>query len=200
MALGGRGGVRRAEEAIFYVFDLLYWNGHDLRGMVLTERRSILEANVNTAKGPIRLSEEVEANGAALLKSACELGLEGIQSEGFLVVGYKPSTKMRGALASLLLAARGEKGLVYVGAVGTVGTGFSDAVAVSLRKHLDSMKTTTPAVSVKGKGLVFVRPELVAEVEFRAWTGEGKLPHASFKGMRDAADDQTIFDIANISA
>src|SRR4029079_3333661 len=113
-ALGGRGGKRRASEAILYVFDLLYLDGHDVSRMSLAERRLMLENLIEGGEGVIRLSEEVEADGAALLASACELGLEGIiakhrdrpyrpgrngdwlkikcvQSESFVIIGYQPS-------------------------------------------------------------------------------------------------------------
>jgi len=109
--------------------------------MSLAERRQMLEDLIEGGEGVIRLSEEVEADGEALLKSACEMGLEGIiakhrdrpyrpgrtgdwlkikciQSESFAVIGYEPSTTP-GIIASLLLAARKGKGLVYVGSVGT---------------------------------------------------------------------------------
>jgi bifunctional non-homologous end joining protein LigD len=166
-------------------------------------------------EGPIRLSEEIEADGELLLKSACEHGLEGIiaknrhrpyrsrrtvdwlkikcvQSESFAVVGYEPSTTMAGAIASLLLAARKGSGLVYVG---SVGTGFKDSVARDLKNQLDQMPIARPPVSIKRKSLVFARPDLVAEIEFRAWTNDGKLRHASFKGLRDKADASAIYSI-----
>jgi bifunctional non-homologous end joining protein LigD len=99
---------------------------------------------------------------------------------------------MPGAIASLLLAARKDEALVYVG---NVGTGFTQKVARDLRKQLDAIRTGKPAVRVKGKGLVFVEPTLVAEVEYRAWTLDGKLRHASFKGLRDAADAAEVYQL-----
>jgi bifunctional non-homologous end joining protein LigD len=214
-ALGGRGGRRNAEAAIFYAFDLLYYDGHDLTLMDQAERRAILENLITDRNGPIRLSEEIEADGEMLLESACEHGLEGIiaknrlrpyrsgrtgdwlkvkcvQSESFVVVGYEPSTTMPGAIASLLLAARKGNGLVYVG---SVGTGFKDSVARDLKRQLDQMPIAKPPVSIRGKGLVYARPQLVAEIEFRAWTNDGKLRHASFKGLKDQADADDIYNV-----
>jgi bifunctional non-homologous end joining protein LigD len=212
-ALGGRGGKLLAANAILYAFDLLYLEGHDISRMALAERRQMLEDLIEDRSGAIRLSEEVEANGAALLKSACEMGLEGIiakhrdrpygpgrngdwlkikciQSESFLIIGYEPSTSMYGAIGSLLLVARKGKGLVYVG---SVGTGFKHQQLRDLKKQLDAMRTEKPAAPIKAKGLVFSAPELVAEIEFRGWTADGKLRHASFKGLREDADSADVY-------
>jgi bifunctional non-homologous end joining protein LigD len=214
-ALGGRGGKRNAEAAIFYAFDLLYYDGHDLTRMDQAERRAILENVLTERDGPIRLSEEIEADGDVLLETVCEYGLEGIiakhrhrpyrsgrtgdwlkikcvQRESFVVVGYEPSTTMPGAIASLLLAAKKGEGLTYVG---SVGTGFKDKAARDLKRLLDQMPISKPPVSIKGKNLVFARAELVAEIEFRAWTNDGKLRHASFKGLRDLADAGDIYEV-----
>ncbi len=141
-ALGGRGGKRSAGEAIFYAFDLLYFDGHDLRQMALSERRQMLSGLVNADAGVIRLSEEIDGDGDVLLAAACEHGLEGIigkkldapyhsdrrgdwvkikciQSDSFFIVGYEPSTAALGGIGRLLLAARKGNDLVYVGGVGT---------------------------------------------------------------------------------
>jgi bifunctional non-homologous end joining protein LigD len=78
-ARGGRGGKRFAAEAVLYAFDLLYLNGHDLRPLPLSERREMLEdVLAGQPYGSIRLSEEIEAEGAALLDKACAMNLEGI--------------------------------------------------------------------------------------------------------------------------
>jgi bifunctional non-homologous end joining protein LigD len=214
-ALGGRGGKRSAGEAILYAFDLLYFDGHDLTRMHLDERRTMLESLLDGDNGVIRLSEEAEADGADLLRSACEHRLEGIiakhrdrpyrsgrqgdwlkikciQSESFVVVGYEPSKTMPGAVANLLLGARKNGKLVYVG---SVGTGFKDKVARDLRLQLDALKTATPSIVLKSKNVVFSTPKLIAEIEFRAWTGDGKLRHASFKGLREGADHSAIYEI-----
>jgi bifunctional non-homologous end joining protein LigD len=215
-SLGGRGGKKTSGEAILYAFDLLYIDGMEISRMAQGERRHLLEDLLAGQVGAIRLSEEIEADGATLLRTACQHGLEGIiakhrdrpyrpgrlgdwlkikciQSESFVVIGYEPSTAMRGAIASLLLAARRGDKLVFVG---SVGTGFKDQVARDLKVQLDGMRMTQPAAPVEGKKLVFARPELVAEIEFRAWTNDGKLRHASFKGIREAADASTAFEIS----
>lgn len=77
-ALGGRGGKRTANEAIFYALDLLYLDGHDLTRMDQRERREMLHDLLDSYDGAIKFSESVKADGDQLLASACELGLEGI--------------------------------------------------------------------------------------------------------------------------
>ena len=213
--LGGRGGKKTARKAIFYAFDLLYIDGHDISSMALAERRMMLEDILPSTSGAIRLSEEIEADGKTLLLSVCEQGLEGIiaknrsapyrsgrtgdwlkikcvQSESFAIIGYQLSTKMPGAIASLLLAARKKGQWVHVG---NVGTGFSNAMARGLKTTLDALKLDRSVAALKGPRLVHVEPRLVAEIEFRAWTGDGKLRHASFKGLRDETDAASVMEM-----
>ncbi|MGZ2478004.1 ATP dependent DNA ligase [Sinorhizobium medicae] len=102
-----------------------------------------------------------------------------------MVVGFEPST-VPGHLGRLLLAARRSGELVYVGGC---GTGWSHDLSRELRKLLEGMVTKTPAVVLRRKAAVFVEPILVADVEYRAWTDDGKLRHASFKGIREREDD-----------
>nr|CAD6436556.1 ATP-dependent DNA ligase [Rhizobium sp. Q54] len=214
-SLGGRGGKRSSSEAIFFAFDLLYFDGHNLTGTELSVRRHLLEDFLDGATGAIQLSEEVHGDGAELLANACLTGLEGIiakhrdrpyrsgrtgdwlkikcvQSESFMIVGYEQSTVARGGIGSLLLAGRKGHDWVYVG---SVGTGFNTKDAEYLRTALDKLRTKRPAVPLKGKNLVFVQPTLIAEIEFRGWTHDGSLRHASYKGLREVQDNAAVFDI-----
>jgi bifunctional non-homologous end joining protein LigD len=215
-SLGGRGGKRASTESILMVFDLLYLDGHDLTGSELTVRRHLLEDLIVAAgDGAIRLSEEVAADGAQLLEHACQVGLEGIiakrrhepyrsgrtgdwlkikcvQSESFMIVGYELSAAARGGIGSLLLAGKRGNGWVYTGAV---GTGFNSKEAASLRSALDKLRTNKPVVPLKGKNLVFAQPMLIAEIEFRGWSNDGKLRHASYKGLRDVQDNVAVFNM-----
>lgn len=213
-ALGGRGGKRDAASAILYAFDILYLNGHDLQRMTLDERRHILDGvlELEDAAG-IRLSQELSGDGAAFLSQACRLGLEGIiakrrdapyrpgrggdwlkikciQTETFLILGYEPSAAALGGIGGLLLAAQGHYGLAYVG---SVGTGFTHASATELRLRLDKVRADKPAAKIARKGVVWVKPKLTAEIAFRGWTGDGKLRHASYKGLREKAESAEIY-------
>ncbi|KEC74893.1 ATP-dependent DNA ligase [Rhizobium leguminosarum bv. phaseoli CCGM1] len=217
-SLGGRGGKRMSREAVFMAFDLLYFDGHDLTETELTARRHLLEGLVPAGgEEAIRLSEEIEAEGDVLLRIACEHGLEGIvakdrnstyrsgrggewlkikciQSDGFAIVGYQRSGAAFGNIGALLLAARKGGELVYVG---SVGTGFKADEAMKLRATMDKIKAPKPAVKYSGgrKDLIWIKPKLVAEIEYRAWTHDGKLRHASYKGLRDPADDPAVYEV-----
>jgi len=216
-SLGGRHGKATSGDAIFMAFDLLYFDGHSFIETELSTRRHLLESLI-TGEGAIRLSEEVDADGEALLRIACEHDLEGIiakdreapyrsgrggewvkvkciQSDSFAIVGYEHSMSARAGIGSLLLAARRGGKLVYVG---SVGTGFKEAPTWKLREELDKLVTKKPAVEYAGrrKDIVWTRPRLIAEIEYRAWTADGKLRHASYKGLRDSADKAEIYEIA----
>lgn len=213
-ALGGRGGKKFASNAQLYAFDLLYLDGRDLRGLTLDERRDML-AQAIKPHGSIRMSEELDADGDAFLKLACSMGLEGIiakrrdapyrsgragdwlkikciHSETFLILGYEPSAVALGGIGRLLLAARRGAGIAYVG---SVGTGFSAKTATDLKLRLRELVIEKPAVAIKAKGAVWVMPALPAEIAFRGWTNDGNLRHASFKGLREEADVDDVFEL-----
>ncbi len=154
----------------------------------------------------------------AIFAAACEHGLEGvifkdpdspyrsdrsgdwlkvkcIQSESFFIVGYEKSAAARGGVGSLLLAAWKGSQLHFVG---SVGTGFSYKIAVELRTLMDRLATKKPTVAYDGRteDLVWVQPTLIAEIEYRAWTDDGKLRHASYKGLREVQDNAAVYRIA----
>ncbi len=216
-SLGGRGGKLASDPALLMAFDLLYFDGHDIRGMELSSRRFFLESLLRNEDGAIRLSETVEGDGKEIFQAACSHGLEGIiakrkdspyrsgrlgdwlkikciQSDSFIIVGYEQSAVARGGIGSLLLAAWKGHDWVYVG---SVGTGFSLGVAESLRKTLDRIKRKTAPVDYIGrrKNVVWVQPTLIAEIEYRDWTHEGKLRHASYKGLREHQDNAAVCKI-----
>ncbi|WP_458380082.1 non-homologous end-joining DNA ligase [Sinorhizobium medicae] len=217
-ALGRLPSAVEAGAIVFYAFDLLYLDGRDMRRLPLRERRRLLEPLVTGRGGAVRLSEEVQADGDEFFRVACEHGLEGIiakhvekpyrsgrgewwqkitckRRDSFVIIGFEPST-VPGHLGRLLLAARKGDELVYVGGC---GTGWSHELSRELRRLLEGMATKTPAVSLRRKGAVFVEPVLVARVEYRVWTDEGKLRHASFKGIREIADGATVLELSQRS-
>ncbi len=198
----------RSDRFVYYAFDLLHLNGTDIRRLPLSHRKDLLRPLTGT--GPLRFSEHFGEDGALVLRHACRLSLEGVISkrveaayrsgrsrawvkskcsarQEFVVGGYVPSTTGQAAIGSLILG-------VYEGGkltpVGRVGTGFTAKVAQDLFRRLKQMTVAHSPFSrtlttEEGRNAVYVRPELVAEVEFRAWTADGHLRHAAFRGLRE---------------
>ena len=200
----------RTDKMFFYVFDLLYIDGVDIRDEPLVERKERLRALLGETAddAPLRYSEHFAEPGKTMLAHACRMGLEGVVSkladapyrsgrtlawikskctlrQEFVIIGYVPSTAAGRGLRSLLVAYHEDGKLHYAG---RVGTGFSTKIANDLKKKLDAIRAKTPPIdgpAAKDRKVVWVRPELVAEVEFRTWTDDGILRHASFQGLRE---------------
>jgi bifunctional non-homologous end joining protein LigD len=214
-AVGRRSGNLQSG-AVLMAFDLLYFDGHDLRGVEYSTRRHLLEDALGGLDGAIRISEEIETDDpATLLHHACQLGLEGIvgkhresqyragktgdwvkckcvQSEAFVIVGFEPANA--GAIRSLLLAAYKGDSLVYVGSVGNL----KEREAAALRATLNKLawRRKVPPVAYGGeRSVVWVQPTLIVEAEYRAWTDDGKLRHATYKGLREVQDNADIYRI-----
>lgn len=211
-------GRARPDRFLFYAFDLIHLDGYDLTDAAFAGRRALLEAVMaDVPRGPVRLSGLFETEGAVLHKHACRLGLEGIVSkrksakyvpdrskawvkvkcvarDEFIVVGYAQSTVSRRAIGSLALAYWKGEALHYAG---KVGTGFGMTVAEDLWQRLDPLRRATAPVAfipadADTKGVRWIEPRFVADVEYRAWTGSGMLRHSSFQGLRD---DKTPDDL-----
>jgi bifunctional non-homologous end joining protein LigD len=194
----------------YFVFDLLHLDGEDLTGATLETRKGALEALVGSRSvGVIRYSTHVVGQGEEFFRQACRLSLEGIvakrrdgpyepgrgrswlkvkciQEQEFVIGGFTEPKGSRVGLGALLLGVNGEGGaLAYAG---KVGTGFTGSVAVSLRKRLDKLRVTDSPFQGRppgGKEARWVKPIMVAEVEFTEWTDDGRLRHPSFKGLRE---------------
>lgn len=200
----------RSDRFLFYAFDLLYLDGYDLTRLRLIERKDLLRQLITESHGVVRYSSHFEENGELVLRHACRLSLEGVVSklrdapyrggrskswikskcsarQEFVVAGYVPSTVSRKAIGSLVLGVNEGGKLRHVG---RVGTGFAGAVAKDLFHKLDRIRVTSSPfagrlTAEEARQVKYVRPELVAEVEFRAWTADGHLRHASFRGLRE---------------
>ena len=204
MALSeGRGGFG------YYIFDLLFLNGEDLRKRPLIERKRLLEKLLAGArKGPLFYSSHLHGQGEQVFHHACDLKLEGIISkfardpyrsgrtkswlktkcgmeQEFVIVGWQPSDKAGRPFRSILLAVREEGELRYVG---RVGTGYSEArldeLSALFRKHARKDASVANVPRAIAKHARWVHPVLVAEVAFRGWTQDGMVRQGSFKGLR----------------
>jgi len=214
--------LRRRSAVAFFVFDLLWENGEDLRDAPIEVRRERLTALVKgiDRSGTIVLSTASDGDPRAILDLACRRGLEGIVAkqkgstyaagrrsptwlkvkcrlrQELAIVGYLPLLETRAAVGGLLLAVKEEGGFKYAG---KVGTGFDERTRVSLAKLLDADRTAKPTA----RGVPrfddiahHVVPRHVAEVEFTEWTEGGHIRHPSFQGLRaDKTPDECVREV-----
>jgi bifunctional non-homologous end joining protein LigD len=215
--------ARRSEALVYCVFDLLHEDGEDLMPLPLEQRKKRLAALLKRSPKAevLRFVKHAVGGGAELFVDACRVGLEGVISkrrdapyrpgrgtswlkikcvgrQEFVIGGYTITPDGRGTLAALLLGVHDEKTGKLV-PVGRTGTGMTSKERSRLLETLRPLAVdkspfdpAPPAGDRRGK-VTWVKPRHVAEVEFRAWTSDGRLRQASYKGMRlDKAARQVV--------
>ena len=196
-----------------FCFDLLSLDGTDLRTRPLVERKvalhDLLGDGESGSSSALLYSEHVEGNGAAVLKSLCAKGHEGIvakradapyrsgrskawlkvkcsRRQEFVVGGWSPSNKAGRPFSSILVGVFDGEDLVYRG---RVGSGFTEATLDGLHENFEGLaRKTSPFSGLPAdiaKGAKFVAPQLVAEIEFAELTADGHIRHGVFKGLRE---------------
>ena len=209
------------QDVVLYLFDLPFFDGHDLRAVPLEQRRVVLKDLLSTVPSNrvptrIRFSEAFDAAPEGIVASACRLGLEGVigkrrtsryQStrsadwiklkcglrQEFVIGGYTDPQGARTGFGSLLLGVHDAQGALRY--AGNVGSGFSQKTLVALKKALFAqVQTQSPFAAnadIEGKPH-WTAPTLVAEVSFAAWTRAAHIRHAVFRGLRTDKDASTI--------
>src|SRR3954452_11235642 len=191
----------RSKKIVLIAFDLLYLNGYDLRTLPLFERKALLKKII--AETDVQFSDSFEVDGMEMYKHACKTGLEGVVSKvrdsrystGRGNDWVKKTCAQRETLPIAGFALDGNKwDGIYVGRrkgtdlvyAGKVDHGFDKASAAELRKRLTPLirKTQPYNKRIAHKG-IWVEPELLAEIEYRAKSAEGKVRHPFFKGLRE---------------
>jgi bifunctional non-homologous end joining protein LigD len=197
---------------VYFVFDLLYFRGHDLRQVPLLERKHFLSRLLGRGHfSVLHYNDHIPGQGSEVFAIACRNRLEGIvakradsqyvegrtsdwvkvkclKRQEFVIGGWTKPSRGREALGALLVGYyRAPSELVYCG---RVGTGFTRQSLRELRDALEPLgHTRSPfsesAARIALRGVHWVRPKLVAEIVFSAWTADGLLRHASFQGLRE---------------
>jgi bifunctional non-homologous end joining protein LigD len=201
----------------YYVFDLLYAGGRDIRPRPLTERKALLAATVSFG-GPVRFTEHRAGDGEPYWEQACRDGWEGLvvkradapyqggrnrnwlkfkceNAQEFVIGGYTDPQRSRVGFGALLLGYYDSAGgLVYAG---KVGTGFDNRTLRSLHAALagleqDHSPFSHASPSPRERGVHWVRPQLVGQVGFSEWTTDGQLRHPRFQGLRDDKEPREV--------
>jgi bifunctional non-homologous end joining protein LigD len=200
---------------VYFVFDLLYLNGHDLQPLPLKDRKAVLERALMTGS-KVRLVTHVLEQGEALAESARSLGFEGVvgkradsryepgarsrawvkvktvQQQEFVVGGYTKGEGGRSkSFGALAIGYYDDGKLRYAG---NVGSGFNDAMLTKLTKalrELEREKSPFDAGKVEGNPK-FVEPRLIAEVKYSEWTKDGRLRAPVFLGLRDDIEPSQV--------
>jgi bifunctional non-homologous end joining protein LigD len=200
------------EGLAYFAFDLLEIDDEDLRPFPLEERKRRLRKLLGAKHGILRFTEHVDGSGDEVFAQACALGAEGIISkrrdapyqsgarsadwqkikcvkrQEFVIGGFTDPKGSRVGVGSILAGYYEDGALRFAGKVGT-GRGWSEKFSTTLRKRLEALEISKcpfdpPPKGWLGKNAHWVKPKLVAEVEFSEWTADGHVRHPSLQGLR----------------
>jgi len=201
--------ARRGHDTVpltYYVFDILWIDGEDVRSKPLRERKQLLKDTIDF-HDPLRFTEHRNEGGIAYFQEACRKGWEGViakradspysskrskdwlkfkcgHGQELVIGGFTEPQGTRIELGALLLGVYEGDALRYAG---KVGTGFDQATLRDIAGRLAPLRRGTPAFEdpIRERDVTWVEPELVAQVGFTEWTRHGRLRHPRFLGLRD---------------
>lgn len=202
-----------SQDIIYYLFDAPYLNGEDIRDRPVQERRKLVEKIIpRRTASLLRYSATFDADHRSIIESACAMSLEGVigkrsgstyvsrrsddwiklkcrSRQEFVIIGYTEPKGSRNGFGAILLGVHKEMGSPELLYAGRVGTGFNTARLTDIYQKMHALvRATTPVSSrLTGqqlRGVHWIDPKLVCEVEFAEWTSEGILRQASFISLR----------------
>ncbi|MGA8029004.1 MAG: DNA ligase D, partial [Bryobacteraceae bacterium] len=202
------GRLGQTNPATLFLFDVLYVDGYDVRGVALEERKRLLNSLV-TPSERIRVSEAFEADGERMFEAARQMGLEGIlakdrrstyessrstcwlklkvlNEQEFVIAGFTKGE--RDYFGALVLGVQEDGKLRHAG---QVGTGFDQKLMKAIYERLkplvtkDSPFEKMPNIKDGIKNVTWVRPEVICQVRFLEWTQDGVLRAPVFVALRD---------------
>jgi bifunctional non-homologous end joining protein LigD len=192
----------------YYLFDLLHLDGHDITGLALRRRKALLRRTLDFGD-PLRFLPHRAEHGERYHREACEKGWEGVigkrasapytqgrstdwlklkcvADQELVIGGFTEPKGSRVGFGALLVGYFEDGNLVYAG---KVGTGYNEQLLRDLRKELDRLARDDPPFRrhtglLPRKDVHWVEPRLVAQIGFTEWTGDGRLRHPRFQGLR----------------
>jgi bifunctional non-homologous end joining protein LigD len=199
---------------VYYVFDLPYLEGFDLTETPLLARKEVLAGALLSANpdndGTARFSDHIQGSGEQVLAQACRSAMEGIvakradsayhqyrspdwlkvkclKQQEFVIGGYTKPEGARVGFGALLVGYYDGGDLIYAGKVGTGFTtqSLKELTAELNKRKIDKSPFKNPPKGFRIRGVTWVKPELVGEIEFTEWTSDGSLRHPSFQGLRE---------------
>jgi bifunctional non-homologous end joining protein LigD len=202
----------------YYIFDLPWCGGYDLTSTPLLDRKELLKQILDSAPEGLHFSDHIAGQGTAVYEHACQFAMEGIISkrenspymqkrakdwvkvkctkrQEFVIGGYTEPGGSRSHFGALLLGIYNDGGELLFS--GKVGTGFTDDSLKQLHAQMKKHEQKTPPFvnppkGREAKGVTWLSPKLVGEVEFTEWTEDGILRHPSFQGLREDKEPKQI--------